>query len=373
MRFFKFTVFFILLSYSFNGSTQTLSNKVTISLLTCGPGNELYSVYGHTALRVHDPLTYTDVVYNYGTFDFDTPNFYLKFVKGDLQYMLSTSSYADFIETYEYFDRDVYEQVLNLTYTQKQDIANRLKETLASEKRFYMYKFIDRNCTTMAGNDTEAAIAIPISHDVADKGRTYRDILYGYQEGLFFENLGINLIFGYSTDKTLDKLFLPLQLMEGVSKTNVNGQPLALKTATIYKSTGSLDKSSLFNNFYFFAMVLLIVTAFSGKRIVQVSFLVIFGLLGIFFTTVGFYSFHAEISQNYNALLINPLYLVLLFFMVKDNTKWVIRIVYICLASILVYLLVMLNKPHLFMVLPIVVLAMVTLIRIALKYRNSVQ
>src|SRR4051812_2221318 len=81
-----------------------LSDMATVSLLTCGPGNELYSVFGHTAIRVHDPLRGMDVVYNYGTFDFDTPNFYLKFVKGDLKYFVSASSYDDFVYTYQYYN-----------------------------------------------------------------------------------------------------------------------------------------------------------------------------------------------------------------------------------------------------------------------------
>ncbi|PZR20098.1 MAG: hypothetical protein DI539_11760, partial [Flavobacterium psychrophilum] len=83
-----------------------LSDKAGITLLTCGPGKELYSVFGHTAIRVYDPATRFDVVYNFGTFDFDTPNFYPKFVKGDLQYFASASSYEDFVYTYQYYNRD---------------------------------------------------------------------------------------------------------------------------------------------------------------------------------------------------------------------------------------------------------------------------
>jgi hypothetical protein len=115
-----FTFLFIFLSSTNKTFAQQLSDKAFISLLTCGPGDELYSVFGHTAIRVNDPATGIDIVYNYGTFDFAAPNFYLKFVKGDLQYFVSVSSYRDFVYTYQYYDRDVYEQVLNLTPQQEQ-------------------------------------------------------------------------------------------------------------------------------------------------------------------------------------------------------------------------------------------------------------
>ena len=127
---------------------QTLSDNAKVSVLTCGKGNELYSLYGHTAVRISDPSSGLDMVYNYGTFDFSTPNFGLKFVKGDLQYFVSTSSFRDFLENYDYEQRSVLEQVLDLPQSKKQELFDRLNRVLSSSERYYTYKFIDRNCTT---------------------------------------------------------------------------------------------------------------------------------------------------------------------------------------------------------------------------------
>src|SRR3982751_2050087 len=99
---------------------------VRISLLTCAPGQELYSTFGHTAIRITDSVTRTDIVYNYGTFDFDDPNFYMKFVRGKLDYFLSADQFPDFMYEYEETQRSVAEQVLNLNCAQKQQIIQAL-------------------------------------------------------------------------------------------------------------------------------------------------------------------------------------------------------------------------------------------------------
>src|SRR6187399_943242 len=124
----KTTLLFIFLFCFFNsfGQQKTLSKDAFISILNCDSGSELYSLFGHTAIRVSDPVNSIDVVYNYGAFDFSTPNFYLKFTKGDLQYFITTSTYDEFLAEYRYYQRGVYEQKLNLTAIQKQHIADEL-------------------------------------------------------------------------------------------------------------------------------------------------------------------------------------------------------------------------------------------------------
>jgi hypothetical protein len=367
MRSFKtllLTVFILLACTPVAIAQIPLSDKATVSLLTCGPGDELYSVYGHTAIRVHDPLNGIDTVYNYGTFDFGAPNFYLRFVKGDLQYFVSVSSYTDFVEQYIYYDRDVFEQVLNLEHEQVQKIADELNTVLLSDKRFYTYKFIGRNCTTMVADVISNSVQGNISDDVADKGQTYREILYRYQKDLFYENLGINLIFGHKTDRKLNSLFLPQQLMEGVSKTTINSKPLSQPAVIINKSKSSVQGFSLFNNYYAFAAILIIIMLFARKRVVYTTFLAISGLVGLFFSTVGLYSLHEEILLNYNILLINPLFLLLLYFIARNNKIWITRLVYVCMALLALYIVYMLTKPHLLLVLPLIALTAVILLRV---------
>jgi hypothetical protein len=365
-------VFLVLLCTSANKTyAQQLSDKAFISLLTCGPGDELYSVFGHTAIRVNDPVAGVDIVYNYGTFDFSAPNFYLRFVKGDLQYFVSVSSYEDFVYTYQYYDRDVYEQVLNLTPQQEQKIFKELNDVLASDRKFYTYKFIDRNCTTMAGDVIELGTGSKISNKNSDNGKTYRKIIYEYLDNHFIESFGINLMFGIKTDQQLDELFLPTHLMEGVSNTQTANGVLAGPVVTINKSKMESTGISILNNYYTFCAIVLILMFFTGKKNFYVPFLVLAGVIGVFFCVVGFYSFHEEIVYNYNALLINPLFLILLFFIYRNNRKWTIYSIYACLACILVYIIIMLNKPHLPLAAPLIILITTILIRLLLKQKTA--
>lgn len=364
---------FTLFTVSVKTFAQTpLSDQANISLLTCGPGEELYSVFGHTAIRVHDPATRFDVVYNFGTFDFDTPNFYPKFVKGNLQYFASAGSFDDFVYAYRYYNRDVFEQTLNLTPQQKQAIADELADILVTDKRFYTYKFIHRNCTTMVADILNKYIPGKISLKNSDSGLSYREALHKTVKNLFLEDLGINLAFGAPTDATSEKLFLPHQLMEGVSNTTTPLGPLAKSTETVFKAT-PVKESFSFNNIYVFTVVCLLLIALTGKKLFQRSFLAIGGLLGIFFCILGFYSSHPELMYNYNALLLNPLFLLLLYFIFSNKTKAIITTSYACLACIVIYVIILVNKSYLLLVLPLILLTAATLIQFIIVSKKTIK
>lgn len=361
-----------LLSVSVKTFAQTqLSDQANISLLTCGPGDEMYSVFGHTAIRVYDPATRFDVVYNFGSFDFDTPNFYGKFVKGDLQYFVTTGSFEDFVYTYVYYKREVFEQVLNLTQVQKQNIANELNSIIISDKRFYTYQFIHRNCTTMVADIINRHINPQISLEITNKGKTYREILFDALHDHYYENLGISLVFGHKTDETAQKLFLPNELMQGISNTKTALGPLAASTLIVNKVSEE-NNMSLWNNIYTLSAVCLLLIFLSKKELVQRSFLAISGLLGIFFCFVSFYSSHPELKLNYNILLINPLFLLLLYFIFAKKGKALLITSYTSLALVTAYMIMMLNKPHLPLVLPLITLTAVILIRIVLDNRQNI-
>ena len=366
MRIFKVLLiaFFSLLTLQPAFAQPQLSDRASVTLLTCGPGAELYSIFGHTAIRVYDPENAVDTVYNFGTFDFDTPNFYLKFIKGDLQYFVSVSSYNDFVYQYKYYNRDVYEQILNLNTLQKQNIYNELNEILLSDRKFYTYKFIDRNCTTMVADIINKYIDTEISHQVADMGKTNRKIIYERLDNLFYESLCINIMFGYKTDTELYKLFLPNQLMEGVSKTVTSNGNLVQETHTIYQSVeGKSENSAWWNNYYTYAAIVIILIAATRSKTFMLSYLTVAGILGIFLSLVGFYSLHQEVLQNYNTLLFNPLFIPLVFFIFLKKNKAIKYTIYTCFALMAVYALFMVNKPHITMMLPLIILHSIILLR----------
>src|SRR5574344_101198 len=113
-----YTLFVPLDSFAYN-YVNDLSKDSKISLLTCSTGSELYSCFGHSAIRVVDDSLNIDIVFNYGTFNFRTPNFYLKFLNGDLNYMLAASYFSDFYNSYKRDGRGVSELDLNMNYSQR--------------------------------------------------------------------------------------------------------------------------------------------------------------------------------------------------------------------------------------------------------------
>ena len=138
---------FVLLN-SITPSKAQLSPSAQVSIITCAPGDELYSIFGHSAIRVNDSINQIDLVFNYGTFDFDTPNFYLKFMRGKLNYMLSMAPYDRFLFEYVYYKRSVWEQVLDLSEVEKNNLFQALIINAEPEHRNYHYHFFFDNCAT---------------------------------------------------------------------------------------------------------------------------------------------------------------------------------------------------------------------------------
>src|SRR6478672_6139514 len=269
----------------------TLSANATVSVFTCGKGAELYSTFGHTAIRIKDPNNNLDVVYNYGAFDFRTENFYFKFVKGDLQYFIVATSYDEFIYEYQYDNREVIEQTLDFTLLQKQQLFERLNASLFSAERSYTYKFIDKNCTTMVADKINQTVGKPLIRKVDDKSISYRTVLYPYFEDHFWYKLGINIIFGERTDRNAEQLFLPIELLNSLDRAKVAGKPLVIKKETLVQEQQAPIAFSFLNSIYCVALVLLLIVL-SNRRVVFLSYLFILGLLGLFLSLVGLYSLH---------------------------------------------------------------------------------
>src|ERR1044071_8048397 len=130
---------FLLLVFSFRSIAQTDSCTMQISLLTCSPGRELYSTFGHSALRAVDSSKGFDLIYNYGTFDFNDPDFYTKFTRGKLLYFVSIQKFEDFKNDYVAEGRGITEQVLHVNCEQKQKILAFLEENAKDENKYYKY------------------------------------------------------------------------------------------------------------------------------------------------------------------------------------------------------------------------------------------
>lgn len=358
---FKKILSFSLILFSFIAFSQSppLSPEAKVSIFTCDRGEELYSTFGHTALRITDPNNALDVVYNYGYFDFRTENFYFKFVKGDLLYFMNVTSYDDFVFEYKLDRREVIEQTLNLPLAKKQELFDSLNKSLLSDEKSYTYKFIDRNCTSMVVNKINELFGYEKIKKVDDKSISYRTLLYPYFENYFWYKLGINIVFGAKTDQNSEKLFLPIELLHSLDKAKVNGKPLVSKKEVVVQGQPVNPQFSFLNSIYLICVALLILILINSKILFK-SYLFVCGILGLFLCLVGLYSEHQELLWNYNALLFNPLFLLIPF--AKNNFLKKLNIT--LLALLLIYCIMMLTKPHLLIMLPFIIANLYILLKL---------
>lgn len=361
----------VLLSFSIGfGQSVPLAKDAKISVLTCGLGNETYSYFGHTAIRVSDPANNLDVVYNYGAFDFRTPNFVAKFTKGDLQYFVITHSFSEFMEEYNIEKRSVFEQELLISQDLKQKLFDKLNATLLSEDRYYTYKFIDKNCTSMVVDIINNTLNENVIVKKGDTDITYRSILYPYFDGHFYEKLGTSIIFGTKVDQLGTRIFLPFELKNSLEKVSFENKPLAAKSKTLLffeKET----PTSWWNNIYSYLIILAFIVL-AHNKIIDKTYLLLLSLMGIFFVCVGFYSFHLELSMNYNVLLFSPLLLILIFLSIAKNKKWTYRFAVLHLIFLVIYSIFMINKAHFIIVLPMIITSGFVLVRVAIRNKKRI-
>jgi len=318
-----------------NSSVETTLLYPKISLLTCSPGSELYSAWGHSALRIKYSDNGSDVVFNFGLFDFNTPNFYTKFVRGKLEYMLGVHSLRDFMAMYEWEERYVIEQKLNLTPEQKQDIISRLEYLYQPENRSYYYSFLYKNCTSEL-RDLIFAYA-EVSQDYLDRttGETFRDLLNRYTSG--WAKFGINTILGSSLDREVnmfERMFLPDNLMEGFAEIVTPNGSLVLHEGLLLDIPESDGRNSwsigriLSPSVICSSILLLVILSLFVKRVEPVVSRTIFaicGFAGIFIFIVTIITEHVELYYNYNMLWLNPLFLIPAF-MPRDKGNKIYRI-----------------------------------------------
>ena len=351
------------------GQILPLSENAEVSIITCGTGSEIYSLFGHTAIRIKDAENHIDEVYNYGTFDFNTPNFILKFVKGDLQYLETSCTFEEFFQEYLYEKRSVDEQILNISTSQKQALFDYLNASLQSEERFYTYKFIDKNCTTMVINAINKIIGEEIIVKNTIENKTYRTILFPYFEGHFLEQLGTSIIFGTKVDLKGEELFLPAELQESLKTISYNNKPLCKENRKILEFKKEEVPFSWWNNYYAFCLLFALVLL-ANKNSIYKTYFVVLGLLGLFFIFVGFYSLHKELANNYNILLFNPVVFLVVYFQIKNNRKGILYTSLLSVLCLVTYVIILLDKAYLGIVLPLIITSAIGLVKLVLKNKN---
>lgn len=328
----KVIVIFSLLIYAFTLSAQNNINHTRISLITCGPGEDLYSLFGHTAIRVIDSTNHTDSVYNWGGFTFNQPYFYLKFARGKLLYYSIADQIDTFMEEYVYEYRSVYEQVLNLDSASKQKIIAAIYHNMQGDNRFYKYDFLLDNCTTRVRNiifeNNKDAI---INDKVVPDKTTARDLIHYYLErgSQPWTELGLDILMGGRIDKTLsnnEAMFMPEFLMKGLSETKKQGAPFAGATNLLLQGSIPQNNSGKYVPLIALSIICVIVFIISRSKsswakkfmsFFDALILYITGLFGILLLFMWFGTDHTVCKNNFNLLWAMPLNLPAAFFLIK--------------------------------------------------------
>jgi hypothetical protein len=328
------TLFFL----SFFGAAFSQDScALRISLLTCSPGDELYSTFGHTAIRVTDAATGLDEVYNYGTFEF-SPDFYYKFVKGKLLYALSVEDFRDFLFAYQAESRSIIEQEVALNCLQKQQLYAALRTNAQPENRFYRYDFLFDNCTTragdiIAGNSGGKVQYSPLYPAVQP---TFRDLIYVYLNRAHqdWSKLGIDLLLGAKLDRKAsnkEAMFLPDNLLKAMDSARVGGAPLVKEKKVILAMPDVASESYLITPFVLFALLLVIIGALSFTKrgwaqkavdVFDTVFFFLLGAVGVLLLFMWFGTDHALCANNYNLVWALPTHLLVAFF-VHRKVNWV--------------------------------------------------
>lgn len=321
-----------------------LSEKSEISLLTIGQGKDLYSAFGHSALYISDSSLNIHYVYNYGTFSFG-PDFYMKFTKGEMDYMLSVSTFEDEYDSWTSEDRSVVKQVLNLSLQQKNEVFKFLETNALPENRIYRYDYFYDNCS----NRIDSALKIALGRELkfsAEKvveqhsktGATVRDLTHHYLLENPWGELGIETCLGISMDKKLTPeqfKFIPDYLMWNLDEAKIESNgvlaPLVKEKIILYKSINAPVKKStidyitptlLFGVIFIFACFLsfpfLNKTFFARAFDFMLYF--ICGAVGLLLIYLWFFTTHRS-QFNFNLIWANPLNFFLSFFILSKKYK----------------------------------------------------
>ena len=324
-----------------------------VSLLTVMSGEDLYTTWGHSAIRITDTVTHQDIVYNYGTFDFGDPNFYTKFVRGKLMYYLSSDDFQSFVQENQQDNRGITEQILNLTCEQKRNIIMLLEANMMAQNRFYKYDFLFDNCTTRLRDLIENASDSTVHFGkVLDQKVSFRNLIYEYLNygDKQWSKLGIDILLGSKTDAIAtpyQMMFLPDYLMKTLDSSSIRSQPLVSEKHQLFKIRRvTIEKENLTHPFFLFLCLFVIIAFLSFPRNVVIQkilasfdgFLIfIVGFLGILILFMWFGTDHIMCRNNYNILWAWPMNVVAAFY-IHSKRSWA-RTYFLVYAILLVLLI----------------------------------
>lgn len=351
---FIITCFFLVINFV-GAQKPILSEQAEISVLTIGPGTLLNDAFGHSAFRVQDPIQAIDLVFNYGIYDFETPNFYLKFAQGKLNYLIGVNYYEDFYESYVSQNRTITAQFLNLSQKEKQTLYTYLLKNVKPENRAYLYDFFYDNCATRIRDVLQVSSETPIVYNnpLDFQPKTFRSLIHEHVDWNSWGLLGIDVALGSVIDReatAYEHMFLPeyiYKFFKAASFENQNKEPLVKKENVLFENIESPKSSNFLTSpLFIISLIALLILAITFKdfknntrtKWLDITIFGITGLIGVMLLLLWFATDHTGTHQNYNLLWAFALNILVIPQLAKNKPdQWLVK--YIKLLVILLSLL----------------------------------
>lgn len=324
----KIVLILFLFQFSFP-SFGSISDSVRIYLLTYTPGNELYSTFGHSSIRVINETSGTDKVYNYGTFNFETKNFYFKFFKGKLNYSLSKVNTDIVLKTTVLEKRSILQNELMLLPGEKRKLLKALETNYLPENREYRYDFLYDNCATRIYWLIDSITEGKYKSNLAYNNPRFNILVNEYLNQHPAAKLGFNLIAGKQILKkteAIESLFLPDYLKYYLSSLSYNNKDLIGPDQILVHNASQNQNESWLN----WIMILLLVIGILIRRVElstkktydlwSVFVLIIPSIFVLFSTLFWLISDHQIYAWNINLLWAVPS--LILVMLNKRKNKW---------------------------------------------------
>lgn len=307
-----------------------LSGKARVSVLTCGPGQELYEAFGHSAVRIQDPALGLDLVFNYGMFSFNQENFYVNFARGYMKYTLGYTYFNDFVNEYRLAGRSVREQVLNLDSAGRQSVLAFLAHNLQPGNREYYYHYFRQNCSTKIIDLLDSALNHRVVWRQAEwMGSTsYRARIHDYTIHQPWGRLGIDLGLGPAIDRPItppDLNFLPEEVEKNLSRAGLLlgggievplvSESRVLHETRVFWGGHRFGPGYIFSLLFFAALFAFFRTGVFPAilRALEKMVFSLSALTGMVMLSVWLFTNHVDSAWNLNLLWANPLWFALVF------------------------------------------------------------
>lgn len=336
----KKIIFILALTFSLGLHAQEienlphLSDSAFASVITCGAGQEFYTTFGHSAIRICDTTQNIDAVYNYGTFNFDTPHFYWTFARGRLNYHLARGTFQNFLFEYAYEGRAVWEQRLRISNQELNNLYIKLETNYLPQYRYYMYDFFRDNCATRVRDMVQGSLCHRTlsPENLADTNLTYRQLLYRYTEdNLLWWRLGVDIALGQRCDHrctNYEYMFSPIEMMAQFDTMCASDthQPIVDPAVQILRETREPLSRSISPSLLFWVIfiAILTLTLIAWQKQWRLGWLdaIVFTLpflVSVLVIFLWFFTNHYCTKPNLNILWASPLFIYFAIRQRKSN------------------------------------------------------